>query len=66
MEGTPKWAREVVMMSRAPAEMAGTTSGRVILRMTVICLAPAMRAHSSRVGSIRSKAETTCMKTKGK
>ena len=44
---------EVVRISSAPAEMAGTTSGRVILRMTVICLAPAMRAHSSRVGSQR-------------
>ena len=66
MEGTPKWAREVVRISSAPAEMAGTTSGRVILRMTVICLAPAMLAHSSRVGSIRSRALTTCIKTKGK
>ena len=66
MAGTPKWAREEIRISRAPAEMAGVTSGMVIFRMTVPWLAPAIRALSSRVGSIRSRALTTCMNTKGK
>ena len=66
IDGTPKCASEVMRISSAPAEMAGSTSGSVILRMTVIWRAPAMRAHSSSVGSMRSRALTTCMKTKGK
>ena len=61
MAGTPKWAREEIRISRAPAEMAGVTRGIVILRITVPCVAPAIRADSSRVGSIRSRADTTCI-----
>ena len=66
MAGTPKCASEVVRISSAPAEMAGFTSGSVIFQITCRCLAPAMRADSSSVGSMRSRAETTCMNTKGK
>ena len=66
MDGTPKWARELIRISSAPAEIAGSTSGRVIFRITVVCFAPAIRADSSRVGSMRSRALTTCMNTNGK
>ena len=66
MAGTPKCAREEIRISNAPAEMAGVTSGIVILRITVPWVAPAIRADSSSVGSMRSRAETTCMNTKGK
>ena len=54
------------MMSRAPERMLGRTSGMVILRVMVKRLAPEMRADSSRVGSMRSSAPQTWMKTNGK
>jgi hypothetical protein len=46
--------------------MLGSMSGRVIFRVTVRSPAPEIRADSSRVGSIRSRAPATWMKTKGK
>ena len=66
MAGTPKWERDEMRMSMAPAAMAGRTRGRVIFRITYHCPAPAIRADSSRVGSMRSRALTTWRKTKGK
>ena len=53
-------------MPLPPALVAGSTRGMVILRITYHCLAPAIRADSSSVGSMRSSADTTCMNTKGK
>ena len=54
------------MMSSAPERIDGITSGMVILRVMVNRSAPEMRADSSSVGSIRSSAPLTWMKTKGK
>ena len=48
-----------------PAAMLGIMSGIVIFRVIVKSPAPEIRADSSRVGSIRSSAPETWMKTKG-
>ena len=61
----PKCAMEYNMMSSAPERMLGSTSGMVILRVMVKRSAPEMRAASSRVGSMRSRAPHTWMNTKG-
>ena len=54
------------MMRSAPERMEGSTRGMVIFRVMVKSPAPEMRADSSSVGSMRSKAPQTWMKTKGK
>ena len=54
------------MISSAPERMLGSTSGMVILRVMVKSPAPEMRADSSSVGSMRSSAPQTWMKTNGK
>ena len=46
--------------------MLGSISGSVIRRVMVSSPAPEIRADSSSVGSIRSSAPDTWMKTKGK
>ena len=61
----PKWAIEYSMISSAPDRMLGNTSGMVILRVMVNRPAPEIRADSSRVGSMRSSAPQTWMKTNG-
>ena len=62
----PKWAREYRQTSSAPLTTEGRIRGMVILRVMVKSPVPEMRADSSRVGSIRSRAPLTWMKTKGK
>ena len=66
IEGTPKCDNDEIIINSAPDEIAGLTSGNVILRITYPCEAPAIRADSSNVGSILSNALTTCMNTNGK
>ena len=53
------------MIRSAPDRIEGSTSGIVIFRVMVKSPAPEMRADSSSVGSMRSKAPQTWMKTKG-
>ncbi len=64
--GTPKCDSDEIRISMAPAAIAGTTKGMVILRITVSWLAPAILADSSSVGSILSSAPDTWMNTNGK
>ena len=53
-------------MSNAPERILGITSGMVILRVMVKRLAPEILADSSNVGSMRSNAPHTWIKTNGK
>ena len=61
----PKCAIEYSMIKSEPDRMDGSTSGIVMRRVIVIRSAPEMRADSSSVGSMRSSAPLTWMKTNG-
>ena len=65
MAGTPKAEAEAAKTSRPPAKKLGDTRGSVMSQKTRRGEAPLMRAASSRVLSICSRALATLRKASG-